>query len=215
MLDGQNIISSFDHKRPYASRLVRLLSQASGHAAMLDALAGKLIEKGFFTNPEWRAKLNETWRRDFTSVAMALWERLGAAEEGHVCKTECGARCCHSACLILSPREAAVLRRQGQELGVEVTFIGQDTQEDLGDRDPEAESRWMLPAFPCAFLGTDRRCQVYPDRPIHCQLHPSFWRDDCPLSQLWFHEETSIPRLPLDEPFPDLLERLAQLTRPR
>lgn len=223
MASTEEILAQLTCRRPFAARLTRLAPQTAAVAAAIDALVERLVGAGLLGRDEWQAKLNEVWQRDFAELAQALWEREGAAEEGDLCQKECGARCCHSACLILTPREAAILRQRGQELGLEVTILGDGGMTELSaDESPEAiasskalPGEWMLPAFPCPFLSFDRRCRVYPDRPLHCQGHPRYWREECPLSHRWYFSGTNIPRQPLEPAPADVLERLARLTRPR
>lgn len=210
----QEILSEWNGRRPWATPLARLSSPVAAVTVLLDALVARLVRQGHFGWEEWQAKLTHVWQRDFAEIAQTLWERLGAAEEGRLCQEECGARCCHSACLILSPQEAAGLQQRGRELGVEVGILDHQGRAELGDADPMAGPGWMLPAYPCPFLSRDKLCRVYPDRPLHCQRHPTYWREDCSLSQRWYFKESGIARQPLAGPSTELLERLARLARP-
>ena len=74
-----------------------------------------------------------------------------------LCAEECGARCCQNRLVLLSEAEAQRLAALRSGLPVSRGTDG----------------RWALLAIPaCSFLGRDRRCAIYAERPDACRAFP-------------------------------------------
>lgn len=190
------------------------VDQALANKARFRALIDVLVARGVITGDEFEAKVAAVWRRDVAAMAAELWQPVPSpidlVSEEALC-TKCGAACCKSAAILLTPAEADTLRRRGRELAIADLEIFSAEGGDMGDGDAYWESRWTMPAFPCVFLA-DNRCVVYADRPAHCANHPTFWREDCTVSWRRYHRYTALPRVASGEPPAELLRRLAATT---
>jgi Fe-S-cluster containining protein len=183
---------------------------ALGRRVHVRALAEALIAHGVFSRDELEAKLAAVWRRDAAVVVAEIWQLVPSpidlVSEEELC-TECGAACCKSAAIMLTPAEADTLRRRARELGIADLEIFSAQGGDLGGGDPYREPRWTMPAFPCVFLA-ENRCVVYADRPLHCANHPTYWREECTVSWRRYHRMLALPRRASGAPPADFVARL-------
>lgn len=182
------------------------------------ALAEILAAKGIVSPAELEERMRLIWHRDGAALIAEVWERVLSAwetrPEEELC-LECGAACCKSAVIFLTPSEAEVLRRRAGELELEgLEIYATSDQHLLGDGDPSSEPQWGMAACPCVLLSRANRCRVYADRPRHCANHPTFWREECPVSWRRYHRGTAIPRISPGRPPADLAQRLAQRSAP-
>lgn len=178
------------------------------------ALAELLAAKGIVSPGELEERMRLIWHRDRAALIAELWERVLSAWESRpeeeLC-LECGAACCKSAVILLTPSEADALRRRAGELGVRgLEIYAISDQHLLGDDDPHSEPEWAMLAGPCVFLDRANRCRVYSDRPHHCANHPRYWREDCEISWRRYHRDTAIHRISPGSPPTDLAQRLTQ-----
>ena len=182
-------------------------NQSLANKARFRALIELLVAHGVVTADDFAARLAAVWRRDAATIAAELWRPLPSAidlvSEEELC-AECAAACCKSAAILLTSAEADTLRRRGRELGIAnlEIFVASDAAHNA--------TPWTMPAFSCVFL-TRNRCLVYADRPRHCANHPTYWREDCAVSQRRYHRYTSLPRVASGAPPPELLARLLNI----
>jgi Fe-S-cluster containining protein len=192
-----------------------LARELAANQARLQAIISLLQDVGLFDEEEYERRVEQVWRRDLVEIAEDLWQRT-REDESEIC-LDCGARCCKSSVIVLSPTEAETLWMRGEQLLEEEpeihTSLGGQSYA-LGRSLPDDEE-WIMPAYVCAFLSRDNHCLVYDDRPDHCRYHPRFWREDCPLSQHWYYRETDLPKQPLFGPPPDILQGLARSYPPK
>ena len=74
-----------------------------------------------------------------------------------LCAEECGARCCQNRLVLLSDDEATRL----------ITYPAKPPISRGSD------GRWAMLAIPaCPFLGPDRHCAIYAERPDACHAFP-------------------------------------------
>lgn len=177
------------------------------------ALIELMVAKGIVSHAEMEERMALIWRRDRAALIDELWEQVlsdwESKPEVDLC-LECGAACCKSAVIIVTPSEADVLRRRARELDIEDLEIYATADQTLiGDRDPHSEAEWAMLAASCVFLDKTNRCRIYADRPLHCVNHPTFWREDCAVSWRRYHINTVIPRLSPGIPPVGLAQRLA------
>lgn len=180
---------------PKLIALIRNMAMESiAERVRMRALLELLEEKGFLLPDEFDSKAQQVWERDFESLSDELWQRgKGQGEEAEaereIC-VKCGAICCKYVSVTLLPGEANLLQKKAKELGTTRLEI----ISEAGVPPARGEPRQVLYASPCPFLGGDNLCEIYDQRPKHCQGYPYQWQPWCPLSHKWYGLESDIPR---------------------
>lgn len=104
-----------------------------------------------------------------------------------LCSEVCRARCCSWGFPTLSPEEAQRLPKLAEALGLPQPEI-------VSVSGPDGEVKeYVLHATPCVFLGENKLCLIYANRPEHCRAFPDMVLEWCPLSRRLHHEARSSP----------------------
>ena len=111
--------------------------------------------------------------------------RLEVVTDKALCSTVCRAACCSWGFVELTEEEAERMHRLADKLGVEQPTIMDYVRDEKGVKTPA----WVMHATPCTFLGKDKLCRIYKDRPEHCRDFPNTWREWCYLSHREFPDE--------------------------
>lgn len=185
------MLDPYRDPRSLLEPLIRKLgAEIVANRVRIRALLELLEERGLLAPQEFDTRAEQVWQRDFDSLSAELceerpWEEASGLEsksDEEICQ-ECGALCCRSACIVLTPQEAELLPRRAEELSVRDLEI----VAERGQPPP------IMLAFPCPFLNGNN-CLIYEERPVHCQQHPQEWREECPLSWVRYQEGTNLPR---------------------
>lgn len=98
--------------------------------------------------------------------------------------TGCGACCTgtEESHVFLEPGEAEAIRFQ---LGLSSTWFRRRYLAHTGEG--ETVLAWGAEPGRCVFLGADRRCRIYPVRPLQCRTYP-FWPEVVATRKAWEQE---------------------------